>query len=67
MKLKICGLKREEDVDYVNQFKPDYAGFVFAGEKRKIDFDTAQKLKRRLSPEIPSGGGRHSGYDTASW
>ncbi len=56
MKLKICGLKREEDVDYVNQFKPDYAGFVFAGEKRKIDFDTAQKLKRRLSPEIPSVG-----------
>lgn len=56
MKLKICGLKREEDVDYVNQFKPDYAGFVFAGEKRKIDFDTAQKLKRQLSPEIPSVG-----------
>ena len=48
MKLKICGLKREEDVDYVNQFKPDYAGFVFAGEK--------QQLKRRLSPEIPSVG-----------
>jgi phosphoribosylanthranilate isomerase len=56
MKIKICGLKRTEDVDYVNQYKPDYAGFVFAGTKRKIDFNTAKRLKRRLDSDIPAVG-----------
>lgn len=29
-KIKICGLKREEDIKFVNEFLPDYIGFVFA-------------------------------------
>ncbi len=28
-KIKICGLKRSEDVEMVNEFLPDYVGFVF--------------------------------------
>ena len=36
MQIKICGLKRTEDVEYVNASGPDYAGFVFAGTKRRI-------------------------------
>ena len=27
-KLKICGLKRLEDIEYVNELKPDYIGFL---------------------------------------
>ncbi len=27
-RIKICGLRRQEDVEYVNQALPDYAGFV---------------------------------------
>ena len=27
-KIKICGLSRECDIDFVNETKPDYAGFV---------------------------------------
>ena len=56
MKIKICGLKRKKDADYVNQCEPDYAGFVFAGKKRRIDYDTAAFLKSRLSPGIRSVG-----------
>lgn len=56
MKIKICGLKRKEDVDYVNQYMPDYIGFVFAGVKRKIDFETAKVLKHRLNPQIKAVG-----------
>ena len=37
MKIKICGLRRKEDIDYVNLWRPDFVGFVFAGKKRKID------------------------------
>jgi len=56
MQIKICGLRREEDIDYVNQRKPDYAGFVFAGKKRCIDYDTAAGLRERLDDSIPAVG-----------
>lgn len=36
-KIKICGLKRPEDIGIVNRLKPDFVGFVFAESKRKID------------------------------
>ena len=29
-KIKLCGLKRSEDVEMANEFLPDYVGFVFA-------------------------------------
>ncbi len=35
-KIKICGLKRSEDVDYVNTYEPDYVGFVFAEKKERL-------------------------------
>ena len=55
-KIKICGLKRREDVAAVNAVLPDYAGFVFAGEKRRISRETAGQLKALLDPRILSVG-----------
>lgn len=55
-KIKICGLKREEDISFVNIARPDYIGFVFAGKKRKIDFNIATKLKSLLNKEIQTVG-----------
>lgn len=56
-KLKICGLKRVEDIDYVNELKVDYIGFILSdGYKRSIDFETAQSLKNRLSKDIKAVG-----------
>jgi tryptophan synthase beta chain len=55
-KIKICGLKREEDINIVNKFKPDYIGFVFAKSPRKIDFNKALKLKSLLNNDILSVG-----------
>jgi phosphoribosylanthranilate isomerase len=55
-KIKICGLKREEDVSFVNAAKPDYTGFVFAGVKRKIDFNTAAKFRSLLDDKVQSVG-----------
>lgn len=56
-KLKICGLKRVEDIEYVNELKPDYIGFILSeGFKRSIDFKTAQMLKNNLSPDIKAVG-----------
>ena len=28
MKIKICGLKRLEDIEYINEADIDYAGFI---------------------------------------
>ena len=48
MRIKICGLFRDEDIDYVNEAHPDYAGFVFAESKRQVSAPLAQYLRFRL-------------------
>ncbi|MBD5384722.1 MAG: phosphoribosylanthranilate isomerase [Ruminococcaceae bacterium] len=55
-KIKLCGMFRECDIDYVNEAKPDYVGFIvmFPKSHRNIDLETALRLKSRLSPEIKS-------------
>ncbi len=55
-KIKICGLKRQEDIAIANRLCPDYVGFVFAGTKRNITKETAAALRAALSPGISSVG-----------
>lgn len=56
VKIKLCGMFREQDIDYVNEAMPDYIGFIvlFPKSHRNIDHETALKLKKRLSPDIKS-------------
>lgn len=56
MKTKICGLKSLKEIEIVNKYTPDYVGFVFAGEKRKINEEVALSLRRELSREIKAVG-----------
>lgn len=51
-KVKICGLFRKCDIDYVNEAVPDYIGFVFAKSPRQVSAETAKLLRSRLLPEI---------------
>lgn len=54
-KIKICGLRRDQDIDYVNRLKPDYAGFILSsGYKRSVS--DAGKLKMLLSQSIKAVG-----------
>ena len=57
-KIKICGLFRECDIDYVNEAKPDYIGFIlnFPKSHRNITPEFAKQLKDRLAPEIRAVG-----------
>jgi phosphoribosylanthranilate isomerase len=55
-KVKICGLRREEDIQIVNKYLPDYIGFVFADSKRKITREEAHRLKSKLDERILSVG-----------
>ncbi len=55
-KIKICGLRRKEDILAVNEALPDYIGFVFSRSRRQIDERTALELKQLLHPQILSVG-----------
>ena len=55
-KIKICGIKRLEDIGIVNKYKPDYIGFVFAESKRKVTRDLAYRLKQDLDADIVAVG-----------
>lgn len=56
VKIKICGLKRLDDIEIVNRHKPDYIGFVFADSKRKVSHDLARQMKENLDSDIVSVG-----------
>ena len=55
--IKLCGLKRECDIEAVNKFNPDFIGFVFAEKsKRYVDPEGAAKLKAKLNKGIKAVG-----------
>ncbi len=52
-KVKICGLRRPQDVAYVNEARPDYAGFIFYEKsKRYVSPRQAAELSKLLEPGI---------------
>jgi len=56
-KVKICGLRRAEDIVFANELMPDYVGFVFAkASKRYVLPEEAKKLKWMLNPNICAVG-----------
>lgn len=56
VKVKICGLKRAQDIECVNRLLPDYIGFVFAKTKREVTEQQAAQLKAMLNPQIKAVG-----------
>lgn len=58
-KIKICGLQRSQDIEIVNEFIPDYVGFIMSTKekfRRQIPVDKAQKLSELLDPMIKPVG-----------
>ena len=58
MKVKICGLSRPSDIAAVNQYRPDYAGFIinFPKSPRSCTPEQVQALHAQLSSDIPAVG-----------
>lgn len=56
IRIKLCGMFRDCDIDYANEAQPDYIGFIvmFPKSHRNIDLETAKRLKSRLDPRIKS-------------
>ena len=57
-RIKICGLRREEDVQAVNEAKPDFCGFVIEVPKsfRSVTASRVRELAERLDRDIQAVG-----------
>lgn len=52
-RIKLCGLRRAEDINYANVLLPEYIGFVFANSsKRYISPEAAAKIRQQLAKSI---------------
>ena len=51
--IKICGMRRKEDIEAANACRPDYIGFILSpGFRRSVTPEEAEQLARRLAPGI---------------
>ncbi|MCC8136770.1 MAG: phosphoribosylanthranilate isomerase [Clostridiales bacterium] len=69
VKIKLCGLSRPVDIDYVNEAKPDYCGFIINVPKsiRNTSPDQVRVLREKLSPDIiPVGVFRNEQAETVA-
>lgn len=56
-KIKICGLKQKSDIEFVNELKPEFIGFIFAGKsKRYVSYEKAKSLRSLLYKDIKAVG-----------
>ena len=56
-RVKMCGLRRAEDIEAANRLMPEYIGFVFAPASRRfISLEEAAALRQALSPGIRAVG-----------
>lgn len=53
-KIKICGLSRPQDIQFVNEARPDWCGFIinFPKSHRNVTPDQVRSLRAELHPDI---------------
>ncbi len=56
MEIKICGIRRAEDIKIVNKYRPEYIGFIFADTRRYVSPELAGKLRRQLNGDTKAVG-----------
>ncbi|WWR15167.1 phosphoribosylanthranilate isomerase [Lachnospiraceae bacterium JLR.KK008] len=55
--IKLCGIRRIEDAGPVNEFMPDYIGFIFwSHSARYVTLPQALSLRGRIDQRIPAVG-----------
>lgn len=51
-KVKICGIKTQEEISILNQYPIQYMGFIFAPSKRQITTLKAEQLRKLVREDI---------------
>ena len=46
-KIKFCGLRRQEDIDFANLILPEYIGFVFAKKSKRYVSRKSRAIKEK--------------------
>lgn len=56
--IKICGIYRIEDTEYINKYRPDYFGMIidFKKSHRNVSCDLAKKIRDHISSDIRAVG-----------
>lgn len=55
--IKICGLTRACEIEWVNELKPEFIGFVFTpASRRYVEPEAAAQLRSMLAPGIRAAG-----------
>lgn len=54
--IKICGIRTINDINILNRFKPEFAGFVFASGKRRVDIREVITMSGHLDVNIKKVG-----------
>lgn len=52
VEIKICGVTRLDEIEYLNLLKPEYIGLVFTESKRQVDSQKAKSLCDCLDKSI---------------
>lgn len=56
-KIKICGMRRPEDIEYANELLPEYAGFILAeGRRRTVSVLQMEHLSANLDARVQRVG-----------
>ena len=55
-KIKLCGMMKPCDIEYANQVKPNFVGFIFANTRRKISPAQAKPSSKTVSARCKSMG-----------
>lgn len=56
-KVKLCGIRRDADVDLLNELRPAYTGFIFHPQShRYLTMQQALHFRRNLDPDILAVG-----------
>lgn len=55
--IKVCGLRSVRDIEIINQYDINYAGFIFAsGSKRQLTVELAKQMREKLRSDIKAVG-----------
>ena len=53
LKVKMCGMRRKEDIAYANEVKPDAIGYIFFSKsKRYVTGQQARELDQNLDQKM---------------
>lgn len=52
IKIKVCGIRKEEEIQLLNKYPVSYIGFIFAKSKRQLTLEQGKVLRKLVRDDI---------------